>query len=726
MHESLKPSYKNRPYNLFQTFFSGMTCFRDVNKPCCEPAVCQYKAALEKNVKLWMRCFEDDKCEVYEDDSSEEDSSEESPYNSTTPAIRKFRVPHHLVPTVRTLIAKQDNDESDESDEDENKRAFAKLLNSSFIQNITNAIMDDDSDEDSSSEENELVFLLQGILNNLLNATKPPSLVRTTTPSPSTTTESLLSLFFNSQKPTNSILNTKNLALKNYVDVKQGLNNGASHRQSILNTINNQHASKGLHRANTNLISSMNGQLQHLANSETMKILKAFQTGNMGMPQVQSGGAQGTTLDPLTAMIAESIASQLNIPTPMLAVPTAAVPSMQNVGLMHAQQVLSGGGNLNININQGSGTTTTSAPVGVTPDLTFLASNINPNSKLAPKLQRLQLLLAQKKAKAAIPIPPTMQPSTSPIPQIPPMNNLMPTAPSNPTLNQQAQLLNMLTAPGQMGSSQSSNNNQMMQMIQAMSQSQATATTQSPSFSNLSRANAAKAKQAMELLQFLKIRKANRKLKKAKKSKKLIKFNKSIVNSLSKKDSKTRKAIKQLQALRMSQSSNPTVSFLKFVNVTRINDEDSSSESDERDKTKSKNGTIDDEDSDESDEEINMLLSKILIELGKAPNVTRPTTTSTTTTQNMPTTTTTAPSTTTTAPSTTTTRMTTSSGTTTPMNMAVKNILFQNHINVLHNKIVNQNTQRNQKTSQVTKQPVDLKSLSWNDVVKYFNAKRMG
>jgi hypothetical protein len=51
-----------------------MTCFRDVNKPCCEPAVCQYHEALEKNMQLWMRCFEDDKCEVFEDDSSSEET----------------------------------------------------------------------------------------------------------------------------------------------------------------------------------------------------------------------------------------------------------------------------------------------------------------------------------------------------------------------------------------------------------------------------------------------------------------------------------------------------------------------------------------------------------------------------------------------------------------------------------------------------------------------------
>lgn len=661
---------------------TGMTCFRDVNKPCCEPAVCQLPVALEKNVQLWMRCFEDDKCEVYEDDSSEEDDSDESSNNSTTLAVRKFRVPQHLVPTVKTIIAKQNDDgESDESEDDGDKNEFAKLLNSSFIQNLTSAIINDDSEEDSSSEENELAVLLQRVLNDLLNTTKQTGHSFTTTPSPSTT-ESLLKLFYSSQQQTKKLPNTKNLALKNFVDLKQ-VNQEVlqSQRGLLFNAVNNQQP-KG-----QNLLSLMNRNVQR-TNIENIGLLGSFPTGNMNIPQIQQDASLQSSLDPLTAIIAESIASQLQIPTPMPPI-QAAVSGMQSQGLLDMHHTLPSGGQLNINVNQGVGlSTTTAASIIGGPDLTFLASNINPNTRLASKLQRLQLLLASKKSKAAI--PPTMQPSTSPIPQIPPMSNLMPTVPAN--------------------------NQHVFDILNSMKQAQMEATTQSPVLSNLSKANAAKAKQAMELLQILKIKKANRRLKKAKKSRKIISFKKSIVNSLSKKDSKTRKAMKQLQALRMSKGFNSTLIRLKSksINYTRIEeDDDDTSESFEKLKVGSKNET-DNDDSDESDEDINRLLAEILVELG---NATRPTT--------LPTTTSTQTTSTTTSPSTTTTE-TTTFGSTTPISMAMKNILFQNHINVFHDKLARQNALRTKKVSQVTKQPLDLKSLSWNDVVNYFNAKRMG
>ncbi|XP_071157914.1 probable serine/threonine-protein kinase dyrk2 isoform X2 [Mytilus edulis] len=405
----------------------GMTCFRDVNKPCCEPAVCQYQAALEKSMQVWMRCFEDDRCEVFEDDSSseEDDDSDESLQNSTSQAVKKFKVPTHLVPTVRSMIAKQndDDDDSDESDETE----LAKLLNNSLIQNLTRTFLDydgsDSEDNDSeSSEEEALAVLLQGIINHLLNSSNTTPSPISTTVSPISTTESLLGLFYNPQTHTNTLLDTKLHSTNHIVDVKQLISNHAkkSNTHTILNSFKRGQSSPVLQSQQSSLMSAM-GQLQGFTNSETMKTLHSLQANNIlsGASQSQPHGLrETTTLDPLTALIAESIASQLMIPMPA---PSPQLTKSLPGGQMKIQHQMSGGGMFNLNINSNNMATTTP----VMPDLGFIAGNIDPNNKLAPQLKRLQLLLGKKKASAAQPVQHTFQRTSTPIPQMHPVNNFI-------------------------------------------------------------------------------------------------------------------------------------------------------------------------------------------------------------------------------------------------------------------------------------------------------------
>ncbi|XP_063421652.1 uncharacterized protein LOC134706553 [Mytilus trossulus] len=411
----------------------GMTCFRDVNKPCCEPAVCQYQAALEKSMQVWMRCFEDDRCEVFEDDSSseEDDDSDESLKNSTSQAVKKFKVPTHLVPTVRSMIAKQndDEDDSDESDEME----LAKLLNNSLIQNLTRTFLaDDDSDSDDndseSSEEEALAVLLQGIINHLLNSSNTTPSPISTTVSPTSTTESLLGLFYNPQTHTNTLLDTKLHSTNHIVDVKQLISNHAkkSNTHTILNSLKRGQSSPVLQSHQSSLMSAMS-QLQGI-NSETMQTLNSLQANNilLGASQGQFHGfRETTTLDPLTALIAESIASQLMIPMPA---PSPQLTKSPPVGQMNIKHQMPGGGMFNLNINSNNMATTTP----VMPDLGFIAGNIDPNNKLAPQLKRLQLLLGKKKASAAQSVQYTFPQASTPIPQMQPMTHFINSPAMNP------------------------------------------------------------------------------------------------------------------------------------------------------------------------------------------------------------------------------------------------------------------------------------------------------
>lgn len=482
--------------------FLGMTCFRDVNKPCCEPAVCQYQAALEKNMQLWMRCFEDDKCEVFEDDSSSEeddDSSEERRNNGTVTIGKKFKVPSHLVPTVKSLIVKHEESEED-SDYDSEELNFSKLFNDTFIANLTNALLkDDDSDEDSdSSEEDELTLLLQGIVNDFLNKT---NLVQTTTPSPtSTTTESLLNLFYNTKHSSKTLFDTKSLAFNKLVDVKQQTAANQALMQSRSNSLLNSFHTKHNHLSGKSQKSTasnqLNAQIAELANSETMKILNALQlaqTVNMGSNTNQ----KTQQLDPLAAMIAESIASQfMQAPPTPLTVPQQSNTQKAAAGVVNMQHSLPNGGMLNLNINSQNVITTTPAM----PDLSFIASNIDPKSKLSPKLKRLQALIAKKKKPKAptpvipkadmpvIPIPPMNSPatvSTTQSPLITDMLNLMAAQhilSEQSSGNNQQQIMNILKIAGMQNTAASSpqthllNNAQMMTLLSAMGIDPAAAT----------------------------------------------------------------------------------------------------------------------------------------------------------------------------------------------------------------------------------------------------------
>ncbi|XP_052094852.1 uncharacterized protein LOC127730468 [Mytilus californianus] len=731
----------------------GMTCFRDVNKPCCEPAVCQYQAALEKSMQVWMRCFEDDRCEVFEDDSSEEDDddSDESVKNSTSQAVRKFKVPNHLVPTVRSMIAKQnDDDDSDESDEIE----LAKLLNNSLIQNLTRTLLgDDDSDDDNdseSSEEEALAVLLQEIINNLMNKSNTTPSPTSTTVSPTSTTEPLLSLFYNPQTHTNTLLDTKWHSTNHIMDVKQMISNQAkkSNRHTIFQSLKRGQSSPVLQSQQSTLMSAM-GQLQGFANSETMKTLNSLQANNilLGASQSKSHGfRETTTLDPLTAMIAESIASQLMIPVPA---PSPQLRKSIPMGEVNLQHQLPGGGMFNLKINSNNIATTTPVMPG------FIAGNIDPNNKLAPKLKRLQLLLGKKKTNAARPVQQYFPLTSTTIPQMQPISNVVNAAAANPMLyNQmknQQQLMNMLMLGSQTAETSQSvqTNKQMMQILQLIGQSpppQTATTTANPANqigNTISNYNAAKASQAMKLLKFLKKKKANRRLKKARKSKssnKFLHFDKMVVNSLGKKDSSTRKAFKQLQALRLaSLKANTSLSYMK---INKVNATEESDESDESDESNEKNSTLnflyaiqnqtikafkvkvnesEEDDSDESDEEIDALLAEILIELGKKPNVTQPTSTTTTTTTTVSPTTATS-----TTPGTTGTTGTTNPvPSSTTMNIFIQHLLKrQSTQNIIGHQLVRQNAL--QTSQQMKTQNLDLKSLAWNDVVNYFKNKRAG
>ena len=485
--------------------FLGMTCFRDVNKPCCEPAVCQYHEALEKNMQLWMRCFEDDKCEVFEDDSSSEeddDSSEETINNGTVTIGKKFKVPSHLVPTVKSLIAKHEESKED-SEDDSEELNFSKLFNDTFIANLTNALLkDDDSDEDSdSSEEDELTILLQGIVNDFLSNTH---LVQTTTPSPtSTTTESLLNLLYNTKHSSKTLFDTKSLAFNNLVDVKQqtAANQALmqSRSNSLLNSFHTKHNRLNGKSQKSTASNQMNAQIAELANSETMKILNALQlaqTVNMGSNTNQ----QTQQLDPLAAMIAESIASQfMPVPPAPLTVPQQSNTQKAAAGVVNMHHSLPNGGMLNLNINSQNIKTTTPAM----PDLRFIASNIDPKSKLSPKLKRLQALIAKKKKpkapmpaipKAAMPVIPappiniSATVSTTQSPLIPDMLNLMAAQhilSEQSSGNDQQQIMNILKIAGMQNTAASSpqthllNNAQMMTMLSAMGIDPAAATGRS-------------------------------------------------------------------------------------------------------------------------------------------------------------------------------------------------------------------------------------------------------
>ncbi|VDI69561.1 Hypothetical predicted protein [Mytilus galloprovincialis] len=638
----------------------GMTCFRDVNKPCCEPAVCQYQAALEKSMQVWMRCFEDDRCEVFEDDSSSEEDDDSGEYlkNSTSQAVKKFKVPTHLVPTVRSMIAKQNNDDDDSDESDEME--LAKLLNNSLIQNLTRTFLDDDDsnseDNDSeSSEEEALAVLLQGIINHLLNSSNTTPTPTSTTVSPTSTTESLLGLFYNPQTHTNTVLDTKLHSTNHIVDVKQLISNHAkkSNTHTILNSFKRGHSSPILQSQQSSLMSAM-GQLQGFTNSESMKTLHSLQGNNILSGASQSkphGFRETTTLDPLTALIAESIASQLMIPMPA---PSPQLTKSLPGGQMKIQHQIPGGGMFNLNINSNNMATTTP----VMPDLGFIAGNIDPNNKLAPQLKRLQLLLGKKKASAAQPVQHTFPQASTPIPQIQPvnsfinsaainpmthvlnsaamnpmnnvinsaavnpmnnvinslamnpMNNVINTAAVNPMINNQMnnhqQLMSMLMFGSQTAETSQNlkTNKHMKQLLQLIGQSTppppqtATTTTANPSNqigNTISNYNTAKALHAMKLLKFLKKKKANRRLKKARKSKssnKFLHFNKMAVNSLGTKDASTRSAFKHLQALRLTfLNGNTSISNIKTKKVNATEDSDESDESEESDEM-TKNSTL--------------------------------------------------------------------------------------------------------------------------------------